>query len=64
MDEFLASLPTPNLLAASINRFLTQWFVNGDESVPGSTDGVVLMGIIIVLIIIIPTIATRRRWMR
>ncbi len=64
MSDFFASLPTPGLFAASISRFLTQWFENGDKSVPGSTDGVLLMGIIIVLIIIIPTIVTRRRWMR
>ncbi len=35
-----------------------------DQTVNGSTDGVVLMGIVIVLIVIIPIVWTRRRWMR
>ena len=58
------SFPTPGLLATSIGRFFSHWFENGDQTVPGSTDGVVLMGIIIVLIIVVPIVVARRRWMR
>ena len=64
MDDFFASLPTPGLLAASIGRLLSQLFAGGDETVPGTTDGVLFMGILIVLIIVIPIVVTRRRWMR
>ncbi len=64
MDDFFASLPTPGLFAARLSRFFSQFFVGGDESVPGSTDGVLLMGVLIVLIILLPIIIERRRWMR
>ena len=42
---------------------LTRLFQEG-ESVPGSTTSILLMGILIVLIIVIPIIWTRRKWMR
>ena len=42
---------------------LTSLFQEG-ESVPGSTTSILLMGILIVLIIVIPIIWTRRHWMR
>ena len=59
-----ASLPTFNLSAGSkIGLSLTHLFQEG-ESVPGSTDGILLMGIIIVLIIVLPIVWTRRKWMR
>ena len=64
MNGFFASLPTSGLLAASIGRFFSAWFQKGDQTVSGSTDGVLLMGVIIVLIILIPIITTRQRWMR
>ena len=35
-----------------------------EGDVPGSTDGILLMGIFIVLIVIIPIVWTRRKWMR
>jgi len=35
-----------------------------DRSVVGSTDGIVIMGGIIVLIVIIPILARRKAWMR
>ena len=58
-----ASHPTPSLLATFpaglFPRFLTE-----DKTVPGTTEGILLMGIVIVLIIIIPIIVTRRKWMR
>ena len=64
MDDFFASLPTPGLLTASFNRFLSAWFQDGDQTVPGTTDGVLFMGILIVLIIVVPIVVRRRRWMR
>jgi len=42
---------------------LTRLFQEG-ESVPGSTDFILLMGILIVLLIVIPIVWTRRQWMR
>lgn len=42
---------------------LTRLFQEG-ESVPGTTDGILLMGIFIVLLVVIPIVWTRRRWMR
>jgi hypothetical protein len=35
-----------------------------DQSEIGSTDGIVVMGVIIVIIISIPIMARRRQWMR
>jgi uncharacterized membrane-anchored protein len=64
MDNFFASLPTSGLFAGSMGRVLSRFLADGGSSVPGSTDGVVLMAVIIVLIIIIPVVLTRRRWMR
>jgi hypothetical protein len=43
--------------------WLTRLFQEG-ESVPGTTDGILLMGILIVLIIVLPIVWTRRKWMR
>lgn len=42
---------------------LTRLFQEG-ESVPGTTDAILLMGIFIVLLVVIPIVWTRRRWMR
>ena len=64
MNELFASLPTPGLLTASFGRFLAHWRADIDETVPGTTDGVLFMGVLIVSIIIIPIISTRRHWMR
>lgn len=33
-----------------------------DVSIPGSTDGIVLMGVIIVLIVLIPILLRRKSW--
>jgi hypothetical protein len=38
--------------------------VEEDKSVVGSTDGIVIMGGIITLIVIIPILARRKAWMR
>ncbi len=64
MSHFFASLPNRGLFAAPLGRLLTQIFAGGDESVPGTTEGVLLMGVLIVLIILLPIIIERRRWMR
>lgn len=52
----LSALPKSGL-------WLTRLFQEG-ESVPGTTDGILLMGIVIVLLIVIPIVWTRRKWMR
>jgi hypothetical protein len=59
-----ASPLTLSLTALPKSGFwLTRLFQEG-ESVPGTTDGILLMGIIIVLIIVLPIVWTRRKWMR
>jgi len=60
----LASFPT--LIVSTTSKsglWLTRLFQEG-ESVPGTTDGILLMGILIVLIIVLPIVWTRRKWMR
>jgi len=52
--NYITSLPAPSL---------ARLFQEG-ESVPGSTTSILFMGILIVLIIIIPIVLTRRQWMR
>lgn len=47
-----------NIPASTINF---QLFQQG-ETVPGTTEGILLMGIFIVLVLIVPIIWTRRRW--
>lgn len=60
----LASISTSSLFAVSKSGLtLTRLFQEG-ESVPGTTDSILLMGIFIVLIVVIPIVWTRRRWMR
>ena len=59
-----ASLPTFSLSAVLKSGLsLTRLFQEG-ESVPGSTDGILMMGILIVILIILPIVWTRRKWMR
>lgn len=61
---FPASPPPPDLpVVVNTGLMLTRLFQE-EETVPGSTDGILLMGIIIVLIVVIPIVWTRRRWMR
>lgn len=38
--------------------------IQEDKTVPGSTDGILLMGILIVLLVVLPIVWTRRDWMR
>ncbi len=42
---------------------LAKLFQEG-KSVPGSTTSILFMGVLIVLLIIIPIVLTRRQWMR
>lgn len=59
----LASILTFGLSSVSISGLsLLPPFQEGD--VPGSTDGILLMGILIVLIVVVPIVWTRRKWMR
>lgn len=64
MDGFFASLPTPERVTASINRFLSAFFQDIDQTVPGTTETILLLGVVIVLIIVVPIVVARRRWMR
>jgi membrane protein YdbS with pleckstrin-like domain len=64
MPSPLASILTFSLSAVSKSGLtLTRLFQEG-ESVPGTTDAILLMGIFIVLIVIIPIVWTHRRWMK
>ena len=63
MRHPLGSLLTSGLLALSKGGFLAR-LLEGDKSVPGNTDGIMMMGILIVVIIVIPIVWTRRKWMR
>ncbi|MEW5940161.1 MAG: hypothetical protein AB1750_10890 [Chloroflexota bacterium] len=51
------------LLAVFPGHLLPRLF-RDDETVPGTTEGIVMMGVLIVLIIVVPIVWTRRRWMR
>ncbi len=46
------------------NRFTLSGLLQESESVTGSTTSILFMGILIVLIIIVPIVWTRRKWMR
>lgn len=46
------------------NGFAVSGLLQEGESVPGSTTSILFMGIFIVLIIIVPIVWTRRKWMR
>lgn len=59
-----ASLLTFSLSAVSKSALLLTRLFQEGESVPGTTDGILVMGIFIVLIVIVPIVWTRRRWMR
>lgn len=64
MPSPLAFLLTFSLPAVSKSGLtLTRLFQEG-ESVPGTTDAILLMGILIVLLIVIPILWTRRNWTR
>jgi hypothetical protein len=64
MPSPLASILTFSLSAISESGLtLTRLFQDG-ESVPGTTDAILLMGIFIVLLVVIPIVWTRRKWMR
>jgi hypothetical protein len=59
MNIFLAS----TAILSIYSHLLVRLFQD-DETVPGTTEGIITMGILIVLIIVIPIVVTRRRWMR
>lgn len=63
MRHPLGSFLTSGLIALSKGGLFTR-LLEGDQTVPGTTDGIMLMGILIVLIIVIPIVVTRRKWMR
>jgi len=52
--------PFGGLLEAQAWTFLFQ----DGETIPGGTETILLMGVLIVLIIVIPIVLERRRWMR
>ena len=60
----LASLPTFMLFSVTSSGLSLWAFLQEGETVPGSTDGILLMGILIVLIVVVPIVWTRRKWMR
>jgi hypothetical protein len=68
MPSFLASPPLASDLALGLLRVfpsdLLPRLLQDDETVPGATEGILLMGILIVLIIVVPIVLTRRKWMR
>lgn len=64
MQTFLASFFPLGLLAVSKGGTVLEYLLQEGDTVPGTTDGILAMGIFIVLVIIIPIVWTRRRWMR
>ncbi len=48
-----------NPLANALSHLLQE-----DKTVPGTTDGILLMGILIVLLVVLPIVWTRREWMK
>lgn len=63
MSSPLASFPTLNLSAVSKSGLTLARLFQEGESVPGTTDAILLMGILIVLLIVIPIVWTHRNWM-
>jgi len=62
MPNIFGSFLTSGFHAVSKSGLLA--LAGSDKTIPGSTDGIMLMGILIILIIMLPILATRRRWMR
>ena len=60
----LASFLTSILSSVSKSGFPPAPLFQEGETVPGTTDGILLMGILIVLLIVVPIVWTRRTWMR
>jgi len=66
MNQTITSFLTSGLLGktwSGLSLALIRLFQE-DETVPGTTDSIMLMGIFIVLMIVVPIVWTRRRWMR
>ena len=64
MPSPLASILTFSLPAVSKSGLTLTHLFQGGESVPGTTDSILLMGILIVLLVVIPIVWTRRKWMK
>ena len=60
----LASFLPLGLLPVSKGGAVLERLLQEGDTVPGTTDGILAMGIFIVLVIVIPIVWTRRRWMR
>ena len=60
----LASLPTLALVSATKSGLSLATLFQEGETIPGSTDSILMMGILIVLIVVVPIVWTRRKWMR
>ena len=64
MPSPLASILTFSLPAVSKSGLTLARLFQGGESVPGTTDSILLMGILIVLLVVIPIVWTRRKWIK
>jgi hypothetical protein len=64
MNLTFASFLASNLPAVFKSGFRLAHLLQEDKTVPGTTDGIMLMGILIMLTIVIPIVWTRRRWVR
>jgi hypothetical protein len=64
MSSPLASILTLSLSAVSKSGLALARLFQDGESVPGTTDAILLMGILIVIIVVAPIVWTRRKWMR
>ena len=64
MNTFLASSTASILRLALAGATIVSRLFQDDETVPGATEGILMLGILIVLIIIVPIIWERRKWMR
>jgi len=64
VNTFLASSTASILRLALTGATIVSRLFQDDETVPGATEGILMLGILIVLIIIVPIIWERRKWMR
>lgn len=62
--NLLASLPTFVVYSVTKSGLSLLPLFQEGETVPGSTDSILLMGILIVLIVVVPIVWSRRKWMR
>jgi hypothetical protein len=62
--NLLASLSTIVAYSVTKSGLSLQPLFQEGETVPGSTESILLMGILIVLIVVVPVVWSRRKWMR